>query len=137
MSTVFVTGSTTGLGRATAEQLLDTGHQVVLHARSAERAFEFGDLTDRATGVAIGDLANADDVRRVAEQANSFGEFDAVIHNAGVYLEDQRVVTVDGHATGPRGQRAGAVHADRPDAPARAPHLPQQHDAHPRIAVPR
>jgi len=98
MSTVFVTGSTTGLGRATAEQLLDTGHQVVLHARSAERAIEFGDLTDRATGVAIGDLANADEVRSVAEQADSFGEFDAVIHNAGVYLEDQRVVTVDGHA---------------------------------------
>lgn len=98
MSTVFVTGSTTGLGRATAEQLLDTGHQVVLHARSAERAGEFGDLAERATGIAIGDLANADDVRSVAEQANTFGRFDAVIHNAGVYLEDRRVATVDGHA---------------------------------------
>ncbi len=46
----------------------------------------------------IGDLANAADVRSVAEQANSYGQFDAVIHNAGVYLEDQRVVTDDGHA---------------------------------------
>ena len=98
MPTVFVTGSTTGLGRVTAEQLLDTGHQVVLHARSAERAAEFGDLADRATEIVIGDLANTAEVRRVAEQANSFGQFDAVIHNAGVYLEDQRVVTADGHA---------------------------------------
>ena len=98
MPTVFVTGSTTGLGRATAEQLLDAGHQIVLHARSTERAAEFGDLADRATGIVIGDLANSADVRSVAEQANSYGQFDAVIHNAGVYLEDQRVVTDDGHA---------------------------------------
>lgn len=98
MPTVFVTGSTTGLGRATAGLLLDTGHQVVLHARSTERAAEFGDLAHRTTGIVIGDLANAAEVRSVAEQANSYGQFDAVIHNAGVYLEDQRVATDDGHA---------------------------------------
>src|SRR4051794_4577398 len=98
MSTIFVTGSTTGLGRATAEELLDSGHEVVLHARSERRATEFGDLAHRAAGITIGDLANAADVRSVAEQANAFGQFDAVVHNAGVYLEDQRVVTVDGHA---------------------------------------
>ena len=118
MSTVFVTGSTTGLGRATAEQLLDTGHQVVLHARSAERAGEFGDLAERATGIAIGDLANADDVRSVAEQANTFGR---------VRCSDPQRRRVPGGPTrgdgrrtrpGPRGQRAGAVHADRADAPA-------------------
>ena len=43
MPTVFVTGSTTGLGHATAEQLLDTGHQVVCMP-DRQRAAEFGDL---------------------------------------------------------------------------------------------
>jgi len=38
MARVFITGSTDGLGRAAAQALLDDGHEVVLHARSAERA---------------------------------------------------------------------------------------------------
>lgn len=35
MAIVFITGSMDGLGRA-AQSLLDGGHKVVLHARSAE-----------------------------------------------------------------------------------------------------
>jgi NAD(P)-dependent dehydrogenase (short-subunit alcohol dehydrogenase family) len=95
---VFVTGSTTGLGRAAAESLLDEGHQVVLHARSAARALEMGDVAHRASGVVIGDLANATEVRSVADQANTHGPFDAVIHNAGIYVERARLPTEDGHA---------------------------------------
>jgi hypothetical protein len=33
----------------------------------------------------VGDLADVDDTRRVAEQVNGLGCMDAVIHNAGVY----------------------------------------------------
>jgi NAD(P)-dependent dehydrogenase (short-subunit alcohol dehydrogenase family) len=95
---VFVTGSTTGLGRAAAEALLDDGHDVVLHARSAERALDLGDLGSRASGVVIGDLATAADVRGVADQANAYGRFDAVIHNAAIYVDRTRIATADGHA---------------------------------------
>lgn len=35
---VFITGSTDGLGRGAAETLIKEGHQVVLHARSKDRA---------------------------------------------------------------------------------------------------
>jgi NAD(P)-dependent dehydrogenase (short-subunit alcohol dehydrogenase family) len=41
MALVFITGSTDGLGRAAAQSLLDDGQQVVLHARSADRAATF------------------------------------------------------------------------------------------------
>jgi NAD(P)-dependent dehydrogenase (short-subunit alcohol dehydrogenase family) len=95
---IFVTGSTTGLGRAAAQALLDDGHEVVVHARSTERARGFGDLGARVSGVVIGDLANASDVRSVADQANAFGTFDAVIHNAGIYVDRTRQATEDGHA---------------------------------------
>jgi NAD(P)-dependent dehydrogenase (short-subunit alcohol dehydrogenase family) len=95
---VFVTGSTTGLGRAAAEALIDDGHDVVLHARSAERADDLGDLASRASGVVTGDLANASDVRSIADQANASGTFDTVIHNAGVYVDRTRSATEDGHA---------------------------------------
>jgi NAD(P)-dependent dehydrogenase (short-subunit alcohol dehydrogenase family) len=98
MAHVFVTGSTTGLGRAAAESLQRDGHHVALHARSAERARDLGDLATRASGVVIGDLATGADVRSIADQANSHGPFDAVIHNAGIYVDRARTATEDGHA---------------------------------------
>jgi NAD(P)-dependent dehydrogenase (short-subunit alcohol dehydrogenase family) len=38
MARVFVTGSADGLGKMAAELLIEQGHNVVLHARSAARA---------------------------------------------------------------------------------------------------
>ena len=40
MARVFVTGSSTGLGLLAARWLDDRGHEVTLHARSAERTDE-------------------------------------------------------------------------------------------------
>jgi len=44
MSRIFITGSTQGIGHAAAHSLLDQGHEVVLHARSKERASAVNDL---------------------------------------------------------------------------------------------
>jgi NAD(P)-dependent dehydrogenase (short-subunit alcohol dehydrogenase family) len=98
MPRVLITGSTTGLGKAAAQQLVDDGHEVVLHARSAARAAAIEELTQRATGIVIGDLAAADETRRVAEQANGLGGIDAVIHNAAIYADPARIATPEGHA---------------------------------------
>jgi NAD(P)-dependent dehydrogenase (short-subunit alcohol dehydrogenase family) len=101
---VLITGSTTGLGEAAARQLVDDGHEVVLHARNAERATAVDDLVRRAAGpgrvagLVVGDLADTDDVRRIADQVDAIGGIDAVIHNAGVYAERQRNTTPQGHA---------------------------------------
>jgi NAD(P)-dependent dehydrogenase (short-subunit alcohol dehydrogenase family) len=95
---IFITGSTTGLGLAAAESLLDDGHEVVLHARSAQRADDVERVVNRATGVVTGDVAKASDVRSIAEQVNGYGTFDAVIHNAGIYVEPSRKPTEEGHA---------------------------------------
>ncbi|UDY35871.1 SDR family NAD(P)-dependent oxidoreductase [Dermatobacter hominis] len=98
MARVLITGSTTGLGEAAARQLLDEGHEVVLHARSTSRAGDVADLSARAVGVVIGDLADLDEVRQVADQANAIGALDAIIHNAGVYIDPERIATPQGHA---------------------------------------
>jgi NAD(P)-dependent dehydrogenase (short-subunit alcohol dehydrogenase family) len=47
MARIFITGSTDGLGRAAARTLIDEGHDVVLHARSRERASTFDERADR------------------------------------------------------------------------------------------
>ena len=98
MASIFITGSTDGLGRAAARSLIEDGHKVVLHARSHERAKAIGDLSARSAGVVIGDLASAAETRKIAEQVNAIGRMDAVIHNAGIYNERSRNATPEGHA---------------------------------------
>jgi NAD(P)-dependent dehydrogenase (short-subunit alcohol dehydrogenase family) len=85
MPRIFITGSADGLGRATARTLLDSGHEVVVHARSQQRLAAVGELVDRGAVPVVGDLADLDQTRHVAEQVNRLGRMDAVIHNAGVY----------------------------------------------------
>lgn len=98
MGRIFITGSADGLGRAAARTLMAEGHEVLLHARSAQRASALADLAPRSAGVVIGDLSSATDTRAVAEQVNKVGRMDAVIHNAGIYRQRQREATPEGHA---------------------------------------
>jgi NAD(P)-dependent dehydrogenase (short-subunit alcohol dehydrogenase family) len=84
MARIVITGSADGLGRATAATLLGDGHDVIVHARSAQRLTAVQDLLDRGASGVVGDLADAGQTREVAEQVNSLGPVDAVIHNAGV-----------------------------------------------------
>ena len=97
MPRIFITGSTDGLGRAAAGALIGAGHDVVLHARTRERAAALSDLAPHAAGVVIGDLASAAETRELAGQVNQIGPMDTVIHNAGVYLEPSRSPTAEGH----------------------------------------
>ena len=99
MARIFITGSTDGLGRAAARALIEGGHQVVLHARSRERASALDDLASRSAGVIVGDLASALQTRSIAAQVNAIGRMDAVIHNAGISSTKGRSPTPEGHAT--------------------------------------
>jgi NAD(P)-dependent dehydrogenase (short-subunit alcohol dehydrogenase family) len=96
MARVLVTGSSDGLGKMAAELLIDRGHTVALYARNAARA----DVIRRqvaADEIVVGDLSSIAETRSVAEQVNRLGDFDAVIHNAGIgYREASLVKTKDG-----------------------------------------
>jgi NAD(P)-dependent dehydrogenase (short-subunit alcohol dehydrogenase family) len=98
MARIFITGSTDGLGRAAARSLLDEGHEVVLHARSTERASTLADLASETIGIVIGDLRSAAEVQSIAEQVNAIGRMNAVVHNAGIYRAPSRGSTPEGHA---------------------------------------
>lgn len=97
MARIFVTGSADGLGQMAARLMLDSGHRVVLHARSRERAADALAALPGAETAVIGDLSSIEATCGVAEQVNGLGAFDAVIHNAGIgYRERRRGDTVDG-----------------------------------------
>ncbi|MDO8106694.1 SDR family NAD(P)-dependent oxidoreductase [Isoptericola sp. b441] len=83
MAHVFVTGSSDGLGRGAALELLAAGHRVVVHARNPARAPALKDLVDRGAELVVGDLAEPDETHDLAHQVARLGRMDAVIHNAG------------------------------------------------------
>jgi NAD(P)-dependent dehydrogenase (short-subunit alcohol dehydrogenase family) len=96
MARVFITGSADGLGLMAARLLIEQGHEVTLHARNDGRARDAMAALPGASSVVVGDLSSIEETRRVAEQANSIGRFDAVIHNAGVGNREPRPIeTVD------------------------------------------
>jgi NAD(P)-dependent dehydrogenase (short-subunit alcohol dehydrogenase family) len=66
--------------------------------RARERAAAVSHLAPDTAGVVIGDLASAAETRDLADQVNGIGRMDAVIHNAGIFLEPSRATTADGHA---------------------------------------
>lgn len=91
MARFFITGSSDGLGLLTSKRLISQGHQVVLHARNADRARDASAACPGAETVLVGDLSSIDETKTLAAEADKLGPYDAIIHNAGVYLEVDRV----------------------------------------------
>lgn len=82
-ATALVTGATAGIGRAVALRLAALGAEVVVHGRDARRGAEVVEEVSAAGATArfvAADLAEADDVRRLADEA---GEVDVLVNNAG------------------------------------------------------
>ena len=92
MAKIFITGSADGLGQLTAKLLVDQGHQVVLHARNAERARDALRKLNGVENVLVGDLSSMEGTKKLAVEVNAFGPFDAVIHNAGVYRVPSKLI---------------------------------------------
>lgn len=89
---IFITGSTDGLGSATARHLLAQGHEVIVHARNSQRLTAVQALIDQGALAVIGDLSSLEDLADLAGQVNQFGRMDAVIYNAGVGVDAGRLV---------------------------------------------
>src|SRR5580700_7110277 len=97
MAKVLITGSADGLGKAAAQLLVAQGHDVILHARSPQRAKEALTATPGARDAIAGDLGSIAETKTVAAHANELDPFDAIIHNAGIgYQERKRITTIDG-----------------------------------------
>jgi NAD(P)-dependent dehydrogenase (short-subunit alcohol dehydrogenase family) len=101
--TILVTGSTDGIGRATALALARLGHRVLVHGRDpAKGVAVLGEV--RKAGSPGPDLFTADLSTRAgtrglaAEVRDRNDRLDVLVNNAGVYQED-RVLTAEGLET--------------------------------------
>lgn len=98
MVRIFVTGSSDGIGLRAAKLLAENGHQVTLHARNADRAETARSAVPSSEHVLIADLRRVAEIKKLAQDANATGTFDAIIHNAGIGYgsTSSREITADG-----------------------------------------
>lgn len=102
--TILVTGSTDGIGKATALALARLGHRVIVHGRDPEKGRAVLGEIRRETGspdlsLFTADLSTLKGIRGLAgEIGDRYDRLDVLINNAGVY-QPERVLTPDGLET--------------------------------------
>ncbi|MHA3022898.1 SDR family oxidoreductase [Mycobacterium sp. BMJ-28] len=93
--TVVITGAGSGIGRVTAEVLLEAGHQVVLAGRRPQQ------LTETAGGrpnalVVPTDVTDAASVQALfGKTLSAFGRVDVLFNNAGVFGPAASIADID------------------------------------------
>ena len=97
----IVTGSNSGIGKATAEGLAKLGARVIMVVRNQQRGEEARSEIIKNSGndsvdLLLCDLASMSDIKKLADVFLSrYSRLDVLINNAGAVF-DEREVTVDG-----------------------------------------
>ena len=104
---VLVTGSSRGVGAATARAFAECGDRVVVHYRSAEEPARalLRQLPGTGHALARADLSQPGEVQRLAAEAvDALGRVDVLVNNAALFLDpadggsrrgDHRITDVD------------------------------------------
>jgi short-subunit dehydrogenase len=91
--TVVITGASSGIGRATAEEFARTGARLILAARDIDKLSEVAEHCRTLGGDALAvstDVADIDQVQALARQAQEFaGKIDVWLSNVGVGMVSQ------------------------------------------------
>ncbi len=98
---ILVTGSTDGIGKQTAMELAEKGHQVIIHGRDIQKSDAACREIIKKSGnqqirFVTADLTRFTEINQLIQEATStFGKLDVLINNAGVF-ENEKVVLPNG-----------------------------------------
>jgi NAD(P)-dependent dehydrogenase (short-subunit alcohol dehydrogenase family) len=89
---VVITGATSGIGLAAAEELAMRGARLTIVARDQSKARSLANRLD--ADVVIADLASKNAIRRAADEILArYSKVEVLINNAGVYLTARQLTT--------------------------------------------
>lgn len=103
--TIFITGATGGIGKATAVALAKQNYRVVIHGRNKEKTATVCEEIKRLSGndnidYIIGDLFLMSEIRKVAQTfTERYDRLDILINNAGGIMSKDREETSEGVET--------------------------------------
>jgi NADP-dependent 3-hydroxy acid dehydrogenase YdfG len=85
MKHIFITGASSGIGKAIAENLHSKGYALTLFARNAQALEEIKNQLGERVFVTTGDIRNASAVREaIAQSVAHYGQLDGLVNNAGL-----------------------------------------------------
>ncbi len=94
----LITGASSGIGKAYAEHLARTGHDLVIIARRTDRLSKLAQILEAEHGIAVeimtADLTQPSDVLRVANRLEAGPSIDLFVNNAG-YAARGKVAELD------------------------------------------
>jgi len=96
MKTILITGSTDGIGKQTALELAELGHQIIIHGRKEERCLNtINEIKSKVKSsnldFVVADFSNIEEVKSMGEKIKSrYSVIDVLINNAGVYLKKRQ-----------------------------------------------
>ncbi len=93
MNTIFITGASTGLGKATAKLFASRGWKVIATMRNTENGKELNGI-ENITVLPL-DVTNPEQVKETTEKAIAMGKIDLVFNNAGYGLMGPLESTTD------------------------------------------
>lgn len=113
--TVLITGAAQRLGAATARELHQRGHNIIIHYRGSQEdaealAHQLNELRPKSAQCVQADLTNHQQVLSLAEQAlRCFGRLDVLVNNASTFYptpvnqatEDDWSCLIDSNLKGP------------------------------------
>lgn len=93
---MLVTGSTDGIGKAVATELLRGGAEVILHGRDGQKGRrvqeELGEATGNRPGLVTADFSRPEEIRQMAaDLASRYSRLDVLVNDAGTYQKTRHV----------------------------------------------
>jgi NAD(P)-dependent dehydrogenase (short-subunit alcohol dehydrogenase family) len=100
--TILITGATSGLGQALANELAPRGDRLLVHGRDAQKGAALVEELSALDGAGEieflqADLSSLAEVRQLADRVKEEPRLDVLVNNAGVGTADGRAESADGH----------------------------------------